>query len=434
MPNSKYQLCLATLFLISILIYNASTDFEARAAERDPAHGSPNAECDPEGGIETCCWTEIVEGEPIEMNYCQTCIIEGEGPYDPDGHNTYGYCDPVVPDFNTPFPEPEPPSLDPAVIPEDGVFEQGNDTTTPTDQNVVPGGGIVEQGKEIPSSKGTKSPLDTILGFNKPPATSESDDSGLPATGGNEVPTASEDGVAERTRHDDLCPEGQLWDINTARCLAECKPGLGIPGISCTYETFGTEQPEGDEAPPTSRDIPGPPVMSPLTGQSGGDEAPLLAGEEEPEEGCLDTSAPSTCIPCKIGEPGCVDKDKLPQPIPLNEAQKGSELTEQPGEDTTTQETDHAPLATEQSQLENIVDSDNDSIPDEQDNCPSVANEDQLDSDNNGVGDVCDQVEEQPPATDDSSQDQGENEQDQQYEGEKRGSEDTNNGSNGEDA
>ena len=34
--------------------------------------------------------------------------------------------------------------------------------------------------------------------------------------------------------------------------------------------------------------------------------------------------------------------------------------------------------------------SDNDSIPDEQDNCPEITNEDQNDSDNNGIGDVCD--------------------------------------------
>lgn len=35
------------------------------------------------------------------------------------------------------------------------------------------------------------------------------------------------------------------------------------------------------------------------------------------------------------------------------------------------------------------VDTDNDGIPDSQDNCPSVTNPDQLDSDKNGIGDAC---------------------------------------------
>ena len=37
-----------------------------------------------------------------------------------------------------------------------------------------------------------------------------------------------------------------------------------------------------------------------------------------------------------------------------------------------------------------IVDTDNDGIPDNQDNCPSVANPDQLESDADGIGDACD--------------------------------------------
>ena len=39
-----------------------------------------------------------------------------------------------------------------------------------------------------------------------------------------------------------------------------------------------------------------------------------------------------------------------------------------------------------------IIDTDNDSIPDENDNCPTISNPDQLDSDNDGVGDICEDV------------------------------------------
>ncbi len=38
------------------------------------------------------------------------------------------------------------------------------------------------------------------------------------------------------------------------------------------------------------------------------------------------------------------------------------------------------------------IDTDEDSIIDGEDNCPSISNQDQLDSNNNGVGDACDIV------------------------------------------
>ena len=39
--------------------------------------------------------------------------------------------------------------------------------------------------------------------------------------------------------------------------------------------------------------------------------------------------------------------------------------------------------------LQSFPDFDCDGVPDSEDNCPTVANEDQTDSDNDGCGDVC---------------------------------------------
>ena len=44
-------------------------------------------------------------------------------------------------------------------------------------------------------------------------------------------------------------------------------------------------------------------------------------------------------------------------------------------------------------------DGDNDGIPDESDNCPAITNEDQVDSNNNNIGDACDLVNDSQPVT-----------------------------------
>jgi hypothetical protein len=80
------------------------------------------------------------------------------------------------------------------------------------------------------------------------------------------------------------------------------------------------------------------------------------------------------------------------------------------GNQSPEQMTGEPQLYDKQSLSQDIADKDNDSILDEQDNCPSVANEDQRDSDGDGTGDACNQVqqdEEQPTA--DTAQDQGQN-------------------------
>ncbi len=73
--------------------------------------------------------------------------------------------------------------------------------------------------------------------------------------------------------------------------------------------------------------------------------------------------------------------------IPTELAQTGEHIVEGTKNETVTQ-------AAAVVQTDDI---DHDSIPDETDNCPTVANTDQKDSDGNGIGDACEKISVETP-------------------------------------
>jgi hypothetical protein len=279
MPNGKHLIFMVISLLIIILVFSPSASYDL-FVDALVNHPDKNPFCmtsktkrnGVEYQLERCCYRDppnIGVGQGVQIvETCEVCEFR-------EGHqDEFQICEEEEPTVLRPGeklgdsgpltgggvldPNKDPSLKDDAMNPLSGggVEDQGSPPPPPpSDQNVDPDKGVVEQGTKVPSSKGTKSPLDTILGFNGPPATSESDDSGLPTTGGNEVPDS---------------------------------------------ET-GSETSDGNSA----------------------------------------------------------NKDTTNQ----------NQFTAEPA----------------------LVNSDNDSIPDEQDNCPKVANEDQQDSNDNGVGDVCDQ-------------------------------------------
>jgi hypothetical protein len=353
-------------FLIIALFTTPSQDFEIYAAPRDP--NSSGGDCDadfvrpgdtipgPEGADakQKCCWDEEdlwpdETDESYYIRFCQWCYYDTDKPSgamlldcgDPFAVNralpsgsVVGPNAGVVEPFRPPTPKDD--AMNPLA---GGGIE--NPTTTPqtplTDQNVVPGGGVVEQSNEIPSSKGTKSPLDTILGFNGPPTTDDSDNS--------ETPTTSEDGTSERRLV--FSPTGGCMPEPKDRCIP-CDPGLA--GAYCVHADEWESGKTIDTGLPTSKNTPGPLIMSPPEDQSGENESPLLADESTQSPTSTPESAelaPPDPIKCLEGQHWdehlqmCIPDVKgpdLPGPDPNPELSKDLEAEGSPGQSSPTDE------------------------------------------------------------------------------------------------
>jgi hypothetical protein len=288
-----------------------------------------------------CCWTEEDVNSPTgESDYCQLCAWKIVlGPTSDKDELNYD-CNP--PEYEGPplggFPVPEqPPLADDTTNPlaGGGVKGQESNTTTPTDQNIAPGRGTVEQGRETPSSKGPRNPLDTILGFNEPPATVDDGSGQLPP-----------DDTSERIINQQPSPTGYCVRDIVTTCVP-CDPGL--PGGDARCTSNNEWPPKTDLGVPTSKDIPGPPVMAPPEDQSGGIESPLLADEgtqpptSTPESAEL---APPDLVKCPMGQHWdehlqiCVpDPDPNPE-LDIDLGAEGSPGQSSPADEVTEQSSD----------------------------------------------------------------------------------------------